>query len=243
MTIKNQDQQSLPKILRNFGLISSIIDNASLINELLIKKDLFFEVQQKLQIIQEIYQDNNGYQISNNWRSQNNIQDKCFVYGEIKYQDFAYFLSLCDTENKIFYDIGSGSGKACFAAAILFNLKKSIGIEYISDFCDFANSLKEKLDLFFAKEEANLLKEKINFINDDITIFDFSDADIVFIHATCFNDEILESLKIQLNKLKIGSRAIIVTKELDLENFVKVFSGKFCAEWGDSSATIYEKVK
>lgn len=53
-----------------------------------------------------------------------------YSYGEIEFFSFIALLSLINpNENTVFYDLGSGTGKAVIACGMVFPVQKSIGIE------------------------------------------------------------------------------------------------------------------
>ncbi len=77
-----------------------------------------------------IFSQTNGYLISKKDRSNNDMIS--LTYGEI---DFLSFIALLEqthiSTQSVFYDLGSGVGKAVIACAMVFNVKKSIGIEIL----------------------------------------------------------------------------------------------------------------
>jgi hypothetical protein len=53
----------------------------------------------------------------------------------------------------------------------------------------------------------------ISFINGDATAIDWSDADIAFVHATCFDDELMGKVVVIAERMKPGSFLISVSKK------------------------------
>jgi SAM-dependent methyltransferase len=190
-----------------------------------------------ISILQNLYSDINPLMVSVNYRNTHNITDKSFVYGEILPEEFMNILDLVEfSPETIFYDLGSGSGKAVITAYLYKKPKKAIGIEYIPDLVEIAKKAVEKLE--------NLLKIKtsIEFLQGDIRDFDFSDADIIFSHATCFSDELMKDLHKKIQNLKKGAKFIIVTKEINDKIWELKGTYEFSFSWGTGTVRIYEKI-
>ena len=99
-----------------------------------------------ISILDNIFAKINGYEISSSYRDKIKINSKSMTYGEIKFSDFAKILDQCEPiDGKIFYDLGCGTGRACFLVGLLYNFKKIIGIELIIDLYLTANQLKEEI--------------------------------------------------------------------------------------------------
>ena len=64
-------------------------------------------------------------------------------------------------------------------------------------------------------ENENLERKKhvvITLTHGDATVIEWSDADVVFINSTCFEDSLLEKLAAKASDLKPGSFVFTVTK-------------------------------
>jgi hypothetical protein len=86
------------------------------------------------------------------------------VYGEIGFFGLAeIFCTFLDMRSlRTFYDIGSGSGGAVFAAALLHNFTKLCGIEIISN---LAIASRKQLDLY--RQYSADFDQKYAFLTDD----------------------------------------------------------------------------
>ena len=104
------------------------------------------------------------------------------VYGELTSDGLKKLFDSIDTENKIFYDFGSGTGNTIFRASINYNLKKCIGIELAHSRYMHSQKLLETIN-------CTLIKNKIDFRFGDFLMEDISDADIIYISNCCFNEE------------------------------------------------------
>ena len=132
------------------------------------------------------------------------------TYGELTSDGLKKILDSIDTENKIFYDLGSGTGNTIFRASINYNLKKCIGVELAH--CRYLHS-KELLKNI----NCNLIKNKIDFIFGDFLMEDISDADIIYISNCCFNKDTNQKIGNKIKDTINKSCIIYCSKELFLD--------------------------
>ena len=81
-------------------------------------------------------------------RNKNKYIDKSLTYGEVTFRSMAYIFEYCKSrfdinEEGSFYDLGSGIGCGVLSAALCFNFKKYIGIEFITALNNKANLNKQ----------------------------------------------------------------------------------------------------
>ena len=168
------------------------------------------------------------------------VRNKEFIYGEIDFLSFYTMLEKAEpSDQTIFYDLGAGAGKAVFTAGLFFNVSKACGLELLPPLCNTATSCLRKA--------ANILEEKdlertdrIQFIQEDFLQYDFSDADIIYVAATCLSDATWEKLTCKLADLKSGSRVIVATKTIQHENFDMIYQGVHLMSWGLCPVRIYK---
>lgn len=175
------------------------------------------------------------------------ITDKEFVYGEIDFLSFHNILEKAGPKpQEIFYDLGSGAGKAVFTAAFFFDLSKSCGIELLPPLYTKAiNKLKKATSLFQnikSDFETTYLKQvdTIQFINDSFLNYDFNDANIIYVAATCLSDSTWKILINKMAALKPGSRIIVATKSIHHDNFEIIYQGVELMSWGLCPVNIYK---
>lgn len=191
-----------------------------------------------IKIINEIYKNVDPMKVSINYRESHNLNSKNFVYGEVVLPDFLKILEFVKlNENDIFYDLGSGSGKAVISSFLYKNPKLSIGIEYIPDLVGIANSALRKLE-----EKFNQKINNVKFINEDIRNYDFSDGNVFFLHCTTWEEELMENVEKTLIKSQKGSRIITVTKQLKNKFFKNFKTGYYKFTWGTATVNFYEKI-
>lgn len=197
------------------------------------------QTETKINYLNNLFAESFGYSLSNKYREEKQIKDRSLTYGEIKFAEFAKLFKIFQpTADKIFYDLGSGTGKPCFAAAFLAGFKKSVGIELLPSLHQKAQELKSLIP----KEYKNYA-DKLNFVEGDFLKEDFLDADVVFCNSTCFSMEIFEALIAKIKNLKAGSFVITLTKRIDLDEFKIIYeSSDIEYSWGKPTTLVYQKI-
>ena len=116
-------------------------------------------------------------------------------YGEMTYNGIDKLYKSLGPKFEYFLDVGSGNGHLCLYMAEKPEIKKSVGIEIVTERHEFANKLKT---------------EKVSFINDDIlniNIKDLFDKPVfVWWSNLCFDKEQIDKIAQKLiSELKPGS--------------------------------------
>ncbi len=173
------------------------------------------------------------------------IQDKDFIYGEIDFLSFYTILErTAPSIQDVFYDLGSGSGKAVLSTMLFFNVNKSIGIELLPPLYEQSNTQLEKTTQRF--QQHDLEKEylpqmgRVQFINDSFLHYDFGDADIIYVAATCLTDATWNELISKMTRLKPGSRIIVTTRTIHHDQFESIYQGIELMSWGLCPVRIYK---
>ncbi len=188
----------------------------------------------------DLYKGINTSKISKQERIRLGIDDDAFTYGEIEFLPFYTVLDKVKPQaNDIFYDLGSGAGKAVFVAASFFNIKKAYGIELLPELFQLANAQMSKAEHLANVHSQNM--SDVEFIQDDFLNTDISNGDIVFINATCLSYPSWEKLLTKLISLKKGSRVIVTTKKIQHESFQVISQTSEVMSWGLNSVNIYQK--
>lgn len=169
-----------------------------------------------------------------------NITDEAFTYGEIDFLSFILLLEEAKPKpGEVFYDLGSGAGKAVFAAALCYDFSKCCGIEYLNSLHALAQKIHSKYQSLYPKLSEQL---PIQFIQNDFTLVDLSDANIIFINATCYREKTWERILLKLLTVPPGTRILITSKRLDRQEFKLLYSAMHLMSWGMNSAYIYLKL-
>jgi len=198
-----------------------------------------FQLGKKL--FETLYSGINGYTISSEARSKIARVDKAYTYGEVVAESFYQMIHrMSPKKGEVFYDLGSGTGKAIILASLFFEFSKCIGIEILEDL----HKISKELLARFHHETASVLTKDpsiVDFVNADFLQYDFTDGDIFFIHATCFPDELMDKLTKKLRLLKKGARIIMVTKTLESASFREIDHSDEEMGWGKATIYFYEK--
>ncbi|CAM9513142.1 unnamed protein product [Ectocarpus sp. 6 AP-2014] len=182
------------------------------------------------------------------------------VYGEITFKTLALALRKVKTKYGLpgvgssgpagvlqegsggaFYDIGSGTGKPVFAAAILHPFHKAVGIEILEGLYATSRELLKAWDGGIRDRVGHGQEPtKVEFfLGDalDMNVCDWSDATVVFANSTCFDDALMRRLASAATALKKGTIFITLTKRLPAAYFKVLEHDMFPMSWG--SATVY----
>jgi precorrin-6B methylase 2 len=197
-----------------------------------------------LTILDKLYHDINGMEISLAERERLKTDNPSFTYGEITFPSIAASLAIAEPRSgEIFYDLGAGAGKAVFCAALLNDWKKCCGVEYLPALHQCTRTLLDKLrKMPEAQQYFPQILDHIEFIQSDMLKADFSDADVIYMNATAFAPDLWEMLVPQLEALKSGTRIIVLTKRLNKEKFELIQETTLPMSWGMNSVMIYRKI-
>lgn len=173
-------------------------------------------------------------------------EDRSFVYGESHLPSLhEIFNEVKPKLGEVFYDFGSGSGRVVFLAALGFPFAKIIGIELLDDLVALS---QKKLELL-KKELPNLADfdptklGEIKFMQADCSTVDVRDANVIYMASTCFDNVLMDSLAISLEKqLAPGARVITSTKSLPSKKFKIIKSQFYPMEWGQVTIFFQEKI-
>lgn len=201
-------------------------------------------IKRSLMILDKLYRDVNGMEISLAERERLKTDNPSFTYGEVTFPSIAVSLAIAEPKaGEVFYDLGAGAGKAVFCAALLNDWKKCKGIEFLPALYDCTQTLLGKLrQMPEAQQYFPQALENIEFIQNNILKADFSDADIVFMNATTFGPDLWDEMVHKLEELKSGSRIIVLTKRLNKNNFELIQETTLPMSWGLNSVMVYKRI-
>lgn len=194
------------------------------------------DVEKLHDIFKELFAQIDGFALSQTVRQKQDAID--YVYGEIEFVPFVALLSLAKLQPEdVFYDLGCGIGKAVFACAMVFELKKCVGIELLVPLYEGACS---QIDVI------NTMKPQLNyspvvFIQGDFFEINFDDATCIFINSTAFFGSTWENICSKIDKLPLCTRVITTSKPLMGHGFHLIHTTKMETSWGVISAYIHER--
>ncbi|MCX7117868.1 MAG: hypothetical protein NTW94_08245 [Legionellales bacterium] len=186
-----------------------------------------------LQLVRDI----NGFALS---RQARNLHDAMeYTYGEIDFIPFIALLYLTKPNaNTVFYDLGSGVGKAVLACALVFDVKKSCGIELFENLHHAALLQHHRLQ---QTSQDHGKSQRIHFIHANFLSADFSDATLIFINATALFGETWHALNERLAKVNPGTLVISTSKKLISDDFLLQHTTRVAMSWGIVHAYIQQR--
>jgi hypothetical protein len=139
-------------------------------------------------------------------------ENKNLIYGEISFSSFFDILRKLNlssfreelrnnnngNEKFTFYDLGSGTGKAVFAARILQDFTSCTGIELLESLHNQAVKIKGRFDSQYRSLLFESANQKTAFSCGSFLDFNWSDGDVVFMNSTCFDEELMSKCKFKL---------------------------------------------
>jgi len=183
-----------------------------------------------------------------------NLASINLTYGEVSFHSLA--LAMCGhvdlKDKKVFYDVGSGSGRGCFCAALIHDFTKIRGVEIVPGLHGAAKTQHALYDakiLPRLREEAKakdspLQAQDLDFLCADFRHFDWSDADVVWANSTCFGTELMTHLSNFSQRMKEGSYFITLTQRLNSPHWELVAPGElYPMSWGTATIYIWKKVR
>jgi len=198
-----------------------------------------------LQIVNQLYEKINGFDISVKERDRLASNDSSLIYGELTTRSFKEILEVVNPNpSEVFYDLGSGTGKPVLWASVLYDWRKCCGIELLSGLYDTSIQQLQKMTAHSEiKEFLPNRKLNIQFINKSFLEVDFSDAKVILLNATAFSYDLWQSLLTKFLTLPKDVHIITMTKKINEDEFELLHSGFYQMSWGMNSVNIYKKVK
>ncbi|MSU75404.1 MAG: hypothetical protein EXS55_02745 [Candidatus Magasanikbacteria bacterium] len=196
-------------------------------------------------IFNELYADIDGYALASKGKQTLGRYDSHLTYGEITWDTFLDIMAEVQYRNnhKIFYDLGSGLGKAVIAAAMLGNFTHVLGVELLTE---LHHAAKKILFRFNKTARPHLAAHNrgvvVDYIHKDLFDHDWSDGDVVFMQTTCFNESLMERLEEQAENLKPGSLVVTLSKYLRNPSFKIITQKKYPFGWGEATVFIHKKM-
>jgi ubiquinone/menaquinone biosynthesis C-methylase UbiE len=148
----------------------------------------------------------------------------------------------CPKEGDVFYDLGSGTGKAVILAAAHGPFKRCTGIDIVEDLTQSAQATADRYHIEIKPQFGDAKKDQqVNFIHGDMFEQDLSDGDIFFTHCTCFDDAMMDRMSKKLEECKPGTRVVTVTKGLTSPEFELTQTTPFRMAWGEATLCFYKR--
>ncbi|KAG7399611.1 hypothetical protein PHYBOEH_008399 [Phytophthora boehmeriae] len=210
------------------------------------------------QIFEALYQEHPlkvAKQASREERREREIISMSLVYGEIAFAPFKVVLDVLKRWHHVlkkpggvFLDIGSGSGKAVFAAALLHDFDACQGIEVLEGLHAISQQVLQRWEKQIKPTFALSMQKKrtrISFTLGDALVVDWpANADLIFLNSTCFGERLMHALARKLAQCcKLGAIVITATHKIpDTHNFEVLRQLTVTQEaWGDATWYLHRK--
>ncbi len=191
--------------------------------------------------------------------------DSSLVYGELGYDAFTHVLRKIFDDKLVllkpgqgtFLDLGSGTGKLVFAAAIFHAFRICKGVELLGNLHRLALSLLHKWnrdakyrlkacrELSMSSGDVSSLHETdICFIQSDFRSQDYANADIIYVATTCFNNSMMHDIASIVENTRVGTVLITTAgKIIPSKRWrVAMVFKDIVTDWGLSKLIVHEKV-
>ena len=164
------------------------------------------------------------------------------IAAEVSFDGFKDVLDIVNpAQDSIFFDCGSGIGKAMVIASLLYPFKKLVGVEELPS---LANSSKELLNQFCSqmlKKYPGVSIPAIEVLQDSFVNVELASADVIFAHSSCYDETLMNSLKSNVEMLKNDAYIITLTKQLIHPQLECIHKGFHKMGWGSPTVFIYKK--
>ena len=157
-------------------------------------------------------------------KEQVGVKFKDLNYGEVEFHSIFEILKrirdVYDIRGGVFYDLGSGTGKALVAARLLQDYHKIHGIELVESLHVLAEDCITAFNRdYLDKQQSSLHHECRQSVTIECGSFlatpcPFADADVIFCNSTAFSKETMNALTVKAAELKLGTLFVTFTKAL-----------------------------
>lgn len=189
-------------------------------------------------VFDNLYADVDGFRLSRDARGDRDAPE--FVYGEICFESFIALIGLCQPhKNTVFYDLGSGTGKAVLACAMVFDVQKSCGVELFLPLYERAQQQRNRLVL---QADYQHLQQRIMFCQGDFLHTGLSNANLVFLNASAWFGEHWQRISQHLEQVSVDTIVITTSKTLRSDQFVVEHQSRVQMSWGVVPAYIHRRI-
>ena len=187
--------------------------------------------------------------ITNADRKAKSLTAPTLMYGEIEFASFGMIIEKIKKRygglaegGGHFVDLGSGTGKACFAAALIHDFDQVTGIEILEGLNRYSKTLVKRYDEQF-RMRAPSDSTSFEFICSDLNELEtWSSASVIFVNSTCFDAKLMFEVNVIARASPVGTFLITFTKQLPKNDKWKVLeNAKYEMSWGEATVFIHVK--
>ena len=182
--------------------------------------------------------------------------ENSLVYGEIEFESFQKLLQSLPPPppppavshgtragNGIFYDLGSGSGRAVFTARFIGDFDRCVGIELLPNLHQLAASVNSLYKILYRHK---LQWQTVEFHCADLMEYDWSDGTVVYAPSLLFDDDMMAYIGTKAKDLRQGAYLISLKKfagaaVLDPTALEMIQEAVFPMSWGSANVYVYRR--
>ncbi len=200
------------------------------------------ELDEAERLFKKLYSNIDGRGLSLKERDNKQLADKSFVYGEVVPAGFyQMMLSAQPQPGEVFYDFGSGTGKAVILAHLLFDFSKVKGIELLEGLYKASVEVDQRYQKEFHPKIAEKTLSQIELIHGSFLDLDIRDADFVFMNSTCFQEDLMAAVALKLEEIRPNATVISLSKSLRSPAFHEERHEMFDFSWGRATAFFHKR--
>ncbi len=194
-------------------------------------------------LFNHLYQNVNGYNVSSTARANSGMDTEKLLYGELPFATWKAIVEYANPkEDGVFFDLGSGTGRVVMQSHLLFNFRKSVGVELLAGLYEKACEVKE---IYEQELKPNILphveNREVEFVQNDIFQTDLREADLIFMnHPFKDGDDFLRLEEKFLSELKPGTKIATTIRSLKNPAFKNLGSQSYTFSWGESTTHFAE---
>ena len=185
----------------------------------------------------------NGYEFSLKDKKELNLEsDRSYAYGEIAFDGFKEILDVINTSEEIeFMDLGSGLGKALVLASLILPCKRLVGVERLPSLAAKSKDVLNQYCNDMKESYPNVEVPTVSIVQDVFDSISFNTVDVLFACATCFSDNVVDSITSRVHELKVGAYLIILTRQITSNHLECIYKGSHKMGWGLPTVYIYRR--
>mmetsp|Transcript_13942 Transcript_13942/g.20854 ORF Transcript_13942/g.20854 Transcript_13942/m.20854 type:complete len:272 (+) Transcript_13942:85-900(+) len=213
--------------------------------------------------IMEQFPSDFGKALSKKERAEKMLSMTTLIYGEIDFDSFGICIEkikqiygkpnvgasgpqgVLQGRGGLFYDLGSGIGRAVIAAAVLHNFDVCTGIEILEGLHQASALVLEAYETKGKSDLARATDTVVDMKHGDILDMEFKDwrdGDVVFANSTCFDDSLMHKIAALAVGMRKGSFFITFTKSLPIADFEVLEYELYDMSWGGATVYIHQKI-
>lgn len=193
-------------------------------------------------LFSSLYDNIDGYSVSHEARK--DLEDKNdLLYGELSAETWRDIVERADPKKDgVFLDAGSGTGRVVILSHLLYDFKKTIGVELLQGLHNKACEVKENFDRDVKPQVLDhVANRELEFFCKNIFDTDFREVDFVFMNHPFKDRELFDLLEEKLLKeLKPKSKIVTIIRALKNPAFKQLGNKKYNFSWGESTAYFHE---